>query len=282
MLNLFSLLSFVQFVGAFNFAFVFTGLERKIYKYFLNANRTFKDVFNDFNERGTFYSVCSSVDKLRSLTLTTGSSNEESINDLKNKFSALKDKYEEARINTTRSVSKKYKIAYSRQLFLICGIYSTFYLIGLGVLEIVGEEIVAYVSMASYNFCMLLFVIYFVICEIFKHFKRTNAGIFKPTHLYSLLVSLALPLIFPLNWWIVNTFGVLINIPNSCVKLFTIIGPILTVSGFIVTMIAIVIYHLLSVLIIKRIIKHIDVEYNSLLQEKVKIDNVYNMFTPTL
>lgn len=194
MLNLFSLSSYVQFLGAFNFANVYSPFQEKLFKHFLNLDRMFSKSFYGMREK--IRSDIDSVNSMDVIETTSGQSNAAKLAELRESLSSLFEEERDLRSQTKNTIKNEYTMKYSRPMFISFGLYCTFELLTFGFMDMLKAQSI-YPSFALYNFFVVLISLYYICCKIFnmKHWFK-DCSLFKPTHWRMMIVSILIYLVF--------------------------------------------------------------------------------------
>ena len=121
MLNLFSLSSYVQFLGAFNFANVYSPIQDKLFEHFLNVDKRFSDLF-----LGMSMQISSDIDSVNSMSpLNTieGLSTSPAIDEMKESLMRLEVEEKETKKQTKKTIKEELTMKYSRPMFMSFGLY---------------------------------------------------------------------------------------------------------------------------------------------------------------
>lgn len=105
MINLFPLVAFVQFIGAFNFANVFSRFQNTIFKHFLNTEKAFNYEFRSLEN--DLASDIESIEKIEPIKTNDSYSNETFIKNLQEEYQKLKEERENKRKTVKHLIEKK-------------------------------------------------------------------------------------------------------------------------------------------------------------------------------
>lgn len=277
MLNLFSLSSYVQFLGAFNFANVYSPVQDKLFKHFLNVDKRFKDSFS-----GMSVQISSDIDSVNSMSpinTVEGFSTSQTIDELKHSLLSLYLEEKETRKQTKKTIKKELTMKYSRPMFMSFGLYCTFELLAFGFMDMLGCQSIN-ASFALYNVFMIVVFLYFAICETLNIYRGCKVwSVFKPTHWWMMIVSILAFLLFVANAWIVECIGSKITFSAEFIERMCYLGILLPASPFIITMIFTSIHYRRSVNLIKKNVDIISNKFSEIHKKKLTMDNLYSVFS---
>lgn len=277
MLNLFSLSSYVQFLGAFNFANVYSPLQNKLFKHFLNIDKMLSESFYGMREK--ILSDVGSVNSMDVIETVSGQSNAAKLAELKESLSSLLKEERTLRTQTKKTIKKEYTMKYSRPMFMSFGLYCTFELLTFGFMDMLNIQSI-YPSFALYNFFIVLFSVYYIVCEVFnmrRIFQKTN--VFKPTHWTMMIVSILGYMAAVANAFVVEFSGTLFEIPMSLVEWLCYLGIIMPAFPFLVAFSFTYLYFRRSKKLIKGEIDKISKKFEDVHAKKTDMDKVFSMFS---
>lgn len=277
MVNLFSMSSLIQFVGAFNFANVFAKLENMFMQDFLRVDDMIEGEFGDINEK--IQLGIETIPNLKPLRLVDGETNEEAIEKFKNDFDNLIELDYRIRVLVTHATDVKNRMNYASPMFLICGLYTTFVLFIYAMLDMYKEDTSLYASFAIYNVFMAFFIFYFVVCEILKHiYIFDNTRFVKPS-IWWCLICFFIVTVSPLVNYLLLEHGVcLFYLDFWWIDFWLWSSIVLSLSGFLVTFIFTLIYYSISKRTVKQVAKRLKAKFTELFNRKKEIDIVYSAF----
>lgn len=280
MISLYSLSAFIQFIGAFNFANVYDKFQDKIFKYFLNIDEEFKLAYEEMEDQ--IVSDSASVEKMEAIETTNGKSNKKAVENLKFKFRKLKEQSGKSKEEVKNTI-EGYTMRHSRCIFLAIGLYCMFELLALGLLDIYKNNFIVYLSLILYNVITLIFMIYFCICEhlVFNE-KRDINRFFQPNRLYTSIVCICTVIACVLFSVINNFIPSFFFISNTCMNICLLMGIVLPLTAFILSLWFTYRYYKKSKKIIKDKTQEIKNKYNELHDEKKKMDDFYKLFTSNI
>ena len=277
MLNLFSLSSYVQFLGAFNFANVYSPIQDKLFEHFLNVDKRFSDSFS-----GMSVQISSDIDSVNSMSpinTTEGLSTAPAIKDMKESLSCLCAEEEKTRKQTKKAIKDELTMKYSRPMFMSFGLYCTFELLAFGFMDMLGCQSIN-ASFALYNVFMIVVSLYFAICETLNIYLGCKVwSVFKPTHWWMMIVSILAFLSFAANSWFVEEMGSKITFSAEFIEWMCYLGVLLPTFPFIITMVFTSIHYKRSVKLIKKNIDIISGKFDEIHKKKVTMDNLYSVFS---
>lgn len=277
MLNLFSLSSYVQFLGAFNFANVYSPIQDKLFEHFLNVDKRFSDLFSGMSMQ--ISSDIDSVNSMSPLNTIEGLSTSPAIDEMKESLTRLEVEEKETKKQTEKTIKEELTMKYSRPMFMAFGLYCTFELLAFGFMDMLGCQSIN-ASFALYNVFMIVVSLYFAICETLNIYRGCKVwSVFKPTHWWMMIVSILAFLSFVSNAWIVEGIGSKINLPIGFVEWMCYLGILLPTFPFILTMIFTSIHYRRSVNLIKENVDIISNKFNEIHKKKVTMDNLYSVFS---
>lgn len=272
MLSLSSMTSFIELVGAFNFANVYSSFQDRFFKHILDVDQRFVDAFHEIE--ASIISMKES--RFETLELKDGRSNESAARKLQEECDSLIMEEESIRESASLKVEDVYRMKYSQPLFVFCGLYSTFLLLAIGLMDMFDKNSICS-SVALYNLMSWVVILYFVLCEVLKHFS--NIRFMSLTKWGAIKLSLVLPIIPLVNFIVVECFGVLVSIKESFINYMIASGVALTFSGFFITIIATSIYYKMSCCLIKKETNLLKDKYKKLDDKKKKLDDIAQMFS---
>lgn len=277
MLNLFSLFSYVQFLGAFNFANVYSPVQDKLFKHFLNVDKRFKDSFSGMSVQ--ISSDIDSVNSMSPISTLEGFSTSQAIDEMKLSLLSLYLEEKETRKQTKKTIKKELTMKYSRPMFMSFGLYCTFELLAFGFMDILGYQSIN-ASFALYNVFMIAVSLYFAVCETLNIYRGCKVwNVFKPTHWWMMIVSILAFLLFAANAWFVEGVGSKVTFSAEFIEWMCYLGILLPTFPFIITMIFTSIHYRRSVKLIESKIGIISEKFNEIHRKKITMDNLYSVFS---
>lgn len=151
MLNLYSLSSFVQFIGAFHFANVYLPIQDNLFKFFLNVEDKFVSRFGDIREK--IQADIESLSSMEPIVTTDGLSTKPSVDKITDELSRLQDDGGKIESHTKSEIQERFKMGYSRPMFMSFGLYCTFELLAFGIMDMTNN-ISVYSSFSFYTLSM--------------------------------------------------------------------------------------------------------------------------------
>ena len=275
MLNLFSMSSFVQFIGAFHFANVYDPIQKKLFAYFLNVDEKFIDSFGEIRER--IQADIQSVKTMDVIETTSGLSTQHTVDRLMEKLSELDKEGQYLSELTKTEVQERFTMGFSRPMFMAFGIYCTFELLVFGWMDMMKTESI-YITFAFYNTLVWIMSIYFVICEILKMLK-IRIRVFMPTHWDVMIISLLIPFGCWMNHIFADSTFSLIEFPYSFIETMCNSCVLLSVIPFVFVMSFTCIHYWFSLKMIKKNTRGLSQKHKSLHEQKLKMDDMYILFT---
>ena len=277
MLNLFSLSSYVQFLGAFNFANVYSPIQDKLFEHFLNVDKRFSDLFSGMSMQ--ISSDIDSVNSMSPLNTIEGLSTSPAIDEMKESLTRLEVEEKETKKQTEKAIKEELTMKYSRPMFMSFGLYCTFELLAFGFMDMLGCQSIN-ASFALYNVFMVVVSLYFAICETLNIYRGCKVwSVFKPTHWWMMIVSILAFLLFVANAWIVECIGSKITFSTEFIERMCYLGILLPASPFIITMIFTSIHYRRSVNLIKKNVDIISNKFSEIHKKKLTMDNLYSVFS---
>jgi hypothetical protein len=277
MLNLFSLSSYVQFLGAFNFANVYSSVQENFFKFFLNVDKIFEESFS-----GMSVQISSDIDSVNSMSpinTTEGFSTAPAIEEIKRALNQLREEENKTREQTKDIIKKELTMKYSKPMFMAFGLYCTFELIAFGFMDMLGYQSIN-ASFAWYNVFMVAFSAYFTVCESLNTFRFCKIStILRPTHWWVLVISVAAFLLFAANAWIVECIGSKFSFPVETVEWMCYLGILLPVIPFIIAMVFTAVHYRRSVKLIQRKVNLISGKFQKIHNKKTEMDRLYSLFS---
>lgn len=182
----------VQFVGTFNFVFATKFFHEHFSTHFIDVSKKQKDNFDTIkNKISTDITTIESHSPLKH----NGKSNEHELNELNSKYKQALSKIETIyKRNSTQTENKK-QPAYSRQLFLLIGLYSLltiFYFGKIGHLSAHSQECNDWCnSLCAFAITTILWWIYFLLSEIIwliRKSKKPNPALFSPSFSWTIIL----------------------------------------------------------------------------------------------
>lgn len=276
MLNLYSLSSFVQFVGAFHFANVYLPIQGNLFKYFLNVEDKFASRFGEIREK--IQADIESLSSMEPIVTTDGLSTKPSVDKIMDELSKLQDDGGKIESQTKSEIEERFKMGYSRPMFMSFGLYCTFELLVFGVMDMV-KHVSIYSSFSFYTLSMWSILIYFIVCEALKTKGASVPGLFCPTHWGMMKVSLLLAILAGVNYFVVENLGSFWMWDYWIVEALSASGILLSVMPFVVVMFITRIHYKLSLGLIKRNTEPLVERYDFIHKEKKTLDTVNAVFT---
>lgn len=120
-LELFTYTALIQFMGAFNFAYVFDKFREKLIKYVFNIDKVFADEFTEINSKIATLNV--SIPSLKKIGTEKGCTNFDSIQELKTKFDNLKRAIKDSEEKLKEEYYYQDIPVFIEEIFLVCGLY---------------------------------------------------------------------------------------------------------------------------------------------------------------
>ena len=151
MLYLYSLSSFVQFIGAFHFANVYLPIQDNLFKFFLNVEDKFVSRFGDIREK--IQADIESLSSMEPIVTTDGLSTKPSVDKITDELSRLQDDGGKIESHTKSEIQERFKMGYSRPMFMSFGLYCTFELLAFGIMDMTNN-ISVYSSFSFYTLSM--------------------------------------------------------------------------------------------------------------------------------
>lgn len=277
MLNLFSLSSYVQFLGAFNFANVYSPFQDKLFKHFLNIDEMFSKSF--YGMRGKIRSDVDSVNSMDVIETTSGQSNAAKLAELRESLSSLLEEEKKLRTQTKKTIKNEYTMKYSRPMFMSFGLYCTFELLTFGFMDMLKAPSI-YPSFALYNFFIVMVSLYYICCEIFnmKHWFK-DCALFKPTHWRMMIVSISMYLVFFANACVVELFGSVIEFPMWLVEWMCYSCILIPAIPFFIVFSFTYAYYKRSKKLIVEEIGKLSCKFADIHASKTDMDKVFSMFS---
>lgn len=274
MIDLYSMSSFVQFLGAFHFANVYQPIQDKLFKFVLNVEEEFISRFDSI--RGKIQADIQSVDSLSIIETKDGKSTKHSVESLKAEFDKLHHDFEAMKKETKTEVEERFKMSYSRPMFLTFGMYCTFELFVFGLLEMTGDDTLLS-SFSAYNMIMILVLAYFILCELLI-FKGIKWRFFNPTHRWMMLFSILAPMLCMANHYFVCNTEPVVRLSTGFVENMSLSCLLLSVIPFLVVILFTLFHYLTSVRLIKRNARRLSETHEKLHKQKQNLDNICKIF----
>lgn len=187
-----SFVPFIEFVGAFNFAFALTSFSKKFRDSILSIDNRYESEFKAVDDE--WESNKRTLDLIKPIKTTDGRSTQARLEKLQKNSERLQQAKNDARIEVKKEIELLYREKAFDTMFLMLGIYTILDLLFIGLCEFYGHsEFVCFWS-ATFNVFSLLYALYFVVCEIWHYLRRKGPRLrrfFCPTKLSTLYVSLA-------------------------------------------------------------------------------------------
>lgn len=230
----------IQFVGAFNFAFVYKKFETHLQDNILNSDKRLDKQFEDINA-----DINPDMESIEQMECVTVSCNGKTINTqkaleaLRNRYKNLKKRHAENRDNLKRHIHEHYTFRNAGILFLALGLYSIIDLFYIGHLMHTHNDYYCCLSFFIFNMLVSFFVVYFIASEIiyFIEGDKTRA-FFKPTYLGTVItvfIMLSISVLSPL----LMQNPIILNHLEDCHNIMVWSGIILPLMGFIVCIIGV-------------------------------------------
>lgn len=276
MLNLYSLSSFVQFIGAFHFANVYLPIQDNLFKFFLNVEDKFASRFGEIREK--IQADIESLSSMEPIVTKDGLSTKHTVDKIMDELSRLQDSGGKIESRTKNEIDERFKMAYSRPMFMSFGLYCTFELLAFGIMDMTNSMSV-YSSFSFYTLFMWLVLIYFIFCEAMKTKGKAVNKWLCPTHWGMMKVSLVLAVLAVVNCFVVEILGSFWMWNYWIVEALNVSGIILSVMPFVVVMFITRLHYKLSIHLIEQNTKPLIERYNFIHQEKKNLDTVNAVFS---
>lgn len=261
--DIFDFIALIQFVGAFNFAFVFEEFYNKFESMF-DLSKIVKNTFN--NNKYNIIADYESIQKMEPICTTEGYSNKDELLSLKKDFAVEMEKFKKGEYED--KLGEKIKTSYIERLFLMIGLYSIYDLFFIAILKFTSDSISWCYGYTVLNFTNTSFLVYFILCEILSSFN-INKKFFSPSYRWTVTVSIVL---FAISVCI-GLFCSQINIELNKVYFVTLVlGVILPTCGFVCSFLV-----MLSKYFVFRKMKDVICKLTDMHTRKTTLDAIYNM-----
>ena len=268
--NISSFAPFVEFIGAFCFAFVLTDWSEKLFKHILRVEEMFRTTFDSIQSEIDVDKV--SLDNMDPLELKDGRTNKEELNRLKSNYSKLISQREETEAICSNHIKKYHRPHFTKQLFLMFGLYAVADIFGMCLLQYYEHESTVHIiryRLSLFNLLMFLCLCYFVIAELLYWQKKGSVSQFW--------ISPFLRVI----WIMIALFLCCVLLPSE--KLINceagILCLILPLSPFIFCFILSLVMFRCSKHKVNNASKDLIIGFKSLHKEKEHIDKMYAIFS---
>lgn len=275
MLNLFSMSAFVQFIGAFHFANVYSPIQKKLFEHFLKVEEEFESAFRTAKEK--VQADMQSVKSMSVIKTTDGLSTQSSVSELSNRLFELQQETSVLYEKTKHEIEERFTMGYSRPMFMTFGLYCTFELFVFGLLDsFKSDDIMA--SFSIYNSMMWIVLFYFAVCEVCKMFRRHHK-FFSPSHWGMMLVSFFIAFVCVMNYLFVTLITPVMPLPYVFTEWMSASCIILSVLPFVFVMFLTFIHYKASMKLIRNNTSGIIEKHEELHKMKQKLDDICALFT---
>lgn len=193
----------VQFAGAFNFVFSTKLFHEHFSERFISISTKQK---NDFSTIKNKMTTDVTTIKAHSPLEHGGKSNQHELDSVNEKYSHILSKIESTDKELTKRIESKKQPKYSRQLFLLVGLYSLisiFYICKIGHLSAHKEQSAIWCNaFCALNIITVVWWLYFLISEttwLYKKSNMPNCQIFSPS--FSWTIFLYITSVFAISFW---------------------------------------------------------------------------------
>ena len=270
----------IQFIGAFNFAYILGDFDKVLKEHFFKANEYFISRFNEIKDLVETDEV--SIETMKPLKLVDGNSNEASLDKLRKDYHQLSND----KIEIEKKIAESEKFRQNRfitSLFLMIGLYTISDLFFIGLIEHCSKSEYIQLSFIAYNIMNLIYVLYFCISEsLYLKIGPNVCFILKPTKLWTSIISFivfVLSFICPLiNNYIINSFSIQIFQLSFIYNISKYLGIIIPLSSFVICIFFVLFKELRMRIDVDKKANLLIDRYNNLHKEKEIMDKNYKSF----
>ena len=206
--KIYSFAPFVEFVGAFCFAFVITNWSDKLFKHILNVGKMFNVAFEQIQSDIEADRV--SIENMEPLVLEDHRSTEKELSKLKRDYIELFDKKCKVKESCSNYIESYHQPHFARQLFLMSGLYTVVDILVMCLIKFFDSDnnIVQSIMgrFSFFNLIVILFFVYFVVAEILYWVKKGKVCRFWIPPFLKVIIVMTLMVIscvfLPVECWI--------------------------------------------------------------------------------